>query len=95
MREIIGFLIIVLAPALDPIRLGGYILAGAAIKNRAAAVSAGVVWMLLTQLLTKLMLKEFQSSVPLKYIVGALINSVLVTLLVHWIANRVRANKQK
>jgi len=95
MREIISFLIIVLAPTLDPIRLGGYLLAGATIKKRGIAVAAGVIWMLITQLFTFLVLKKLQSTTPAIYIVGSIINSILVTLLVHWIANKARANKQR
>jgi hypothetical protein len=93
MKEIIGFLIIVLAPTLDPIRLGGYLLAGATIKKRGIAVAAGVIWMLITQLFTFLVLKKLQSANSTIYIVGAIINSILVTLLVHWIVSKVRANK--
>lgn len=95
MREIIGFLIIVLAPTLDPIRLGGYLLAGATIKKRGIAVAAGVIWMLITQLITFLVLKKLQSTTPAIYIVGAIINSILVTLFVHWIASKARANQKK
>lgn len=95
MRDIIGFLIIVLAPTLDPIRLGGYLLAGATIKKRGIAVAAGVIWMLITQLFTFLVLKKLQSTTSAIYIVGAIINSILVTLFVHWIANKARANKQR
>jgi hypothetical protein len=95
MKDIIGFLIIVLAPTLDPIRLGGYLLAGATIKKRGIAVAAGVIWMLITQLFTFFVLKKLQSTSPPIYIVGAIINSILVTLLVHSIANKARANKQR
>lgn len=93
MKEIIGILIIILTPTLDPIRLGGYLLAGALIKKRGIAVTAGIVWMLITQSFTLFIFKKYQSTTPITYIMGAFINSILVTLLVHWIANKARAKK--
>lgn len=95
MREIIGFLIIVVVSALDPIRLVGYILAGSFIRKREIAVAAGLIWMIAVQFFTVLVVKQFQSTISAMHIVGAITSSVLVTLLVHWIARKVRANKQK
>jgi len=43
MREIIGFSIIVVVSALDPIRLMGYIIAGSFIRKRETAVAAGLI----------------------------------------------------
>lgn len=93
MRDIIGFLIIVAGSSIDPIRLLGYVVAGSSIRKRGMAVVVGVVWMLAIQVFIALAKKEYQSSIPTIQTVGALTGSVLTTLLVHWIASKVRANK--
>jgi hypothetical protein len=95
MKEVLGFLIIVIVSALDPIRLVGYILAGSLIRKRAIAVAVGVLWMLVLQVLLVLAVKKTQSTIPAIQIAGTITGSVLVTFLVHWIGSRIRAKNQK
>ena len=95
MREIIGFLVMMIASLLDPIRTPGYIISGWLVKNCGLAIVISVAWNALSFVVIAMLASRQEHSEPNATVFFAsCCGAALATYITFLIASRSRKAKE-
>ena len=95
MREILGFLVMMIASLLDPIRTPGYIISGWLVKNCGLAIVISIAWNVLLYVLIIMPAARREHSEPNGAVFFAsCCGAALATYITYLIASRSRKAKE-
>ena len=95
MREILGFLVMMVASLFDPIRTPGYIISGWLIKNCGLAIIVSIAWNVLLYVIIILPVARLEKSEPSGAVfLSSCCGAALATFVTNLIATRIRKSRE-